>query len=106
MKILNNIKTRLANTYNKTETDTALLNHLPVGSIILWTPGLHNGEFPDYWQLCDGSLIINPTQDMCDTQSTLTPVLPITPGNLFGGDYAHVFLFKHSLQPNPITVNW
>lgn len=60
MNIINNIKTRLKNTYNKNQVDilleTSNYDHLPVGSIVIWDlitfPTIATG-----WVKCDGSVI-------------------------------------------------
>jgi hypothetical protein len=60
MNIINNIKTRFANTYNKTETDTRIntdvYEHVPVGSIILWDLTF-DVDIPAGWVRCNGSAI-------------------------------------------------
>lgn len=106
MKILNNIKTRLKNTYNKTETDAAIYTHVPAGTIILWPYNTMYTTIPDGWQVCNGAAIINPTQDMCNAQSTLTPVLPTITENAFGGSEDLLFLFKYATTPSSLTVTW
>ena len=83
IKILNNIKTRLGNTFNKTESVNAIYSQLPTGSIILWSMLDENGElatsnspsipYPAGWVPCDGSTNIPIGYTSVITNQATTP---------------------------------
>ncbi len=62
---INNVKLRFKNTFNKKETIDYVYDHMPVGSIILWTKesadlaekskiNLNDQRIPYGWAICDG----------------------------------------------------
>lgn len=62
--IINNIRKRFKNTFNRKETIDTIYDHMPVGSIIMWTlasseaAGI-SGQIPKGWAVCDGSKLPN-----------------------------------------------
>ena len=106
MNIINNIKIRLKNTYNKNETDALVESYVPPGTIMLWPLNTMNGVYPDGWQLCDGLPIKNPTQAMCDAQSTLTPVTPTISEYDVSTSEDLLFLFKYAPKAVHIIETW
>lgn len=63
-RIINNIRMRFKNTFNRKETIDTIYDHMPVGSIIMWTlasskaAGIE-GKIPKGWAVCDGSKLPN-----------------------------------------------
>lgn len=68
IEALNNIKLRLKNTFTQAESRKSIYDHMPVGSIILWTPAssealwksnpaiarpIGDYYFPAGWRICD-----------------------------------------------------
>ena len=62
--IINNIRKRFKNTFNRKETIDIIYDHMPVGSIIMWTLASSEaagikGQIPKGWAVCDGSKLPN-----------------------------------------------
>lgn len=60
---MDNVKKRFRNTFNRKETIDQMYDHMPAGSIILWTSqscklaGIADNTIPKGWAICDGSVI-------------------------------------------------
>nr|DAJ29059.1 MAG TPA: short tail fiber protein [Caudoviricetes sp.] len=66
VNLFNSIKLRFKNTFNRKETIDTLYDHMPVGSIIMWTYASSQaagitGKIPKGWAVCDGSNLPNST---------------------------------------------
>lgn len=74
VQALNNIKTRLKDTFNQRETRLAMYDHMPVGSIIMWTPESSSILFKDSPQLCDqiGDYYFPKGWKICDGSDTIS----------------------------------
>lgn len=60
---MNAVKKRFINTFNRKETIDQIYDHMPVGSIIMWSKASANAAgidgIPKGWVVCDGSVIPN-----------------------------------------------
>lgn len=60
---MNAVKKRFINTFNRKETIDQIYDHMPVGSIIMWSKASANAAgidgIPKGWVVCDGSIIPN-----------------------------------------------
>ena len=64
-EFMNSVKKRFINTFNRKETIDQIYDHMPVGSIIMWSKASANAAgidgIPKGWVVCDGSTIPNTT---------------------------------------------